>query len=312
MPIRRSVLIVLLTTLTTAAATQQSWAGGMPAPDLPDAQEIVDACWAVSKDDREGKTLPRIRDGHAKTHRCLEQKILDLRESLRFSDFELNREKMAKELANLREAAGALYRMIYYDNAFCAPRCRPNDPTAGEIRYTAMLERIIREMVWMTGLRTGQADPSSGPPIPFIRAEDRPADARLDAGSSKSYEMVDACWAISLKDRSSPNTPRQREGHINTVFCLEGRVAELRRTLGFGGTTLSEEETYTALYKVRLALGRIYWMIGNDSEYCGGHCGTMWFIFHLPRTGSAFAELIHVMTDQAKAYRGNSLKSPAQ
>ena len=312
MPIRRSVLLILLTVLS-AAETRQSWAGGMSAPDLPDPQAIVDACWTVSKDDRESKTSPRIRGGHAKTHRCLEREILDLHESLRFGNFGLNREKMAKELENLRKAVGALYHMIYYDNAACAPQCEPPDPALGQRRYAAMLERMIWNMILITADHTNQTEGLRKPRDSSFRAKYAPDHfAAFDAGSRESQQMVQACWAISLEDRSSINNPRQREGHLKTVLCLEEKVAALRRTLGFGGTTLSDEETREALEQIRTAIGRIYWMIGNHSDYCHPGCGTMWYTYHLPPTGSVFAELIHVMTDQAKAYGGNSPKRPAR
>ncbi len=295
---RRLLLLFLLPIV--AAFSSPTAAGGLPAPDLPDPQAVIDACWAVSKEDRESPVTERWRDGHLKTALCLENKIFDLLDTLRFGEFTINREESERDLKKARNALGMIYSMIYFDSDYCAPNCAPDTPGPDLIRQTALYEQLVRTMIWVTAIHTGQKESVTSPDITY-----RSTNSNEPGSTSKQFDanaIVNECWATSLSDRSSTSSERWSEGHLKTVNCLEKKVLELRDQLRYRDRTLTRLQTRDALAAVIHGIGRFYWVIYNDSEYCRVSCGTIWHTYHLSHVSYVLSELIDRMITQNQEY----------
>lgn len=111
------------------------------APDL-DAQKLIDACWAISQQDRDSGVTSRMRQGALNSVLCLEDVIADQAEAFKFplDDVRANLEK-------IRFGVGRLYWDIYNGHPGCKPSCGTffhvvHLPPIGDV-----LEEIIRTMI---------------------------------------------------------------------------------------------------------------------------------------------------------------------
>ncbi len=157
---RRVLLLLLLPIVATLPSPTA--ANGLPAPDLPDPQAVIDACWAVSKEDRESPVTERWRNGHLKTALCLENKIIDLLDTADVGKSFLTREQAREELKNLRFSAGRLYWMIYNDNDHCGLSCGTIWHSQHLTEVSKIYEQMICTLVRTTRVHSGQQN-ANGP-----------------------------------------------------------------------------------------------------------------------------------------------------
>ena len=138
---RRVLMLFLLPIVATLRRLLRLTA--YPHRTCPDPQAIIDACWAVSKEDRESPVSERWRDGHLKTALCLENKIIDLLDTADVGKSFLTREQAREELKNLRFSAGRLYWMIYNDNDHCGLSCG----TIWHSQHLTEVSKIYEQMI---------------------------------------------------------------------------------------------------------------------------------------------------------------------
>jgi hypothetical protein len=93
--------------------------------------------------------------------------------------------------------------------------------------------------------------------------------------------LIDACWAISLEDRSSGVTGRMRHGAAKTVRCLEDVILDQVEILFPDGEYLSREQAKQKLDALAEAVQTMYWSIYNENIACDPSCGTYWHDLHL-------------------------------
>jgi len=153
---RRLLLLSLLPIVT--AFSSPTTAGGLPAPDLPDPQAIIDACWAVSKEDRESGVNSRMREGHVWTSVCLEKKVIELLDTLKFGESFISRAEAKQELDNLRTSVHRLYWMIYNDNEHCGMSCGSMWFAQHLPTHSKLLEDMIRTMIRQVAIQTLQEE----------------------------------------------------------------------------------------------------------------------------------------------------------
>ncbi len=104
--------------------------------------------------------------------------------------------------------------------------------------------------------------------------------------------LIDACWAISLEDRSSGVTARHREGALNSALCLEEVILDQVDVLFPDGEYLSREQAAEKLERLRFAAGSLYWSIYNENIACDPSCGTMWHPMHLASHAQILEQMI--------------------
>ena len=104
--------------------------------------------------------------------------------------------------------------------------------------------------------------------------------------------LIDACWAISLEDRSSGVTARHREGALNSVLCLEEVILDQVEILFPDGEYLSREQAAEKLERLRFAVGSLYWSIYNENIACDPSCGTIWHPLHLHANARVLEQMI--------------------
>ena len=123
----------------------------------------------------------------------------------------------------------------------------------------------------------------------------------------KAQQVVDACWAISLEDRSSINTNRQREGALNTALCMEEHIIMLAETKLFANDPKAIERTKQNMEKLRFSYGRFYWDLFNGLDACfegpiGTGCGTGFFPSHNFQYAYLLEDILHDVYEQMARY----------
>jgi hypothetical protein len=122
-----------------------------------------------------------------------------------------------------------------------------------------------------------------------------------------AYEPVDAkslikaCWAISEEQRASGATGTMRHGAARTVGCLEQVVIEQVHFM-FDETSLSPTKAQEWLGQLRIGIQKLYWAIYNGHRGCDPMCGTMYYLFHLPRNADVLERMIRDMADVRNDY----------
>ncbi len=104
---------------------------------------------------------------------------------------------------------------------------------------------------------------------------------RADEEGIDAQALIDACWAISLEDRSSGVTAQMRRGALKSVLCLEEVILDQVEILFPDGEYLSREQAAEKLEQLRFAAGSLYWSIYNENIACDPSCGTYWHDLHL-------------------------------
>lgn len=100
----------------------------------------------------------------------------------------------------------------------------------------------------------------------------------------KAQKAIDACWAISLADRSSINTNRQRYGTLDSALCMEKHINMLAEEFIFPNSPDLVQQMKDNIEKLRFSYSRIYWDLYNAADGCFADrmtgCGTMFHGTH--------------------------------
>ena len=127
----------------------------------------------------------------------------------------------------------------------------------------------------------------------FLLFTPSPADAGgPDEEGIDAQALIDACWAISLEDRSSGVTAEMRRGALKSVLCLEQAILDQVEILFPDGEYLSREQAAEKLEQLRFAAGSLYWSIYNGNIACDPSCGTMWHVMHLASHAQILEQMI--------------------
>ena len=134
----------------------------------------------------------------------------------------------------------------------------------------------------------------------------RPSIALADGSDYpfvESQPLIDACWAISEKERSSGVTAQHREGALNSVLCLENAILDQLEVLFPNGKYLSREEAAEKLEQLRFAAGSLYWSIYNEHQGCDPSCGTAWHSAHLSSYARILEKIVRDVVTVRNMYR---------
>ena len=123
----------------------------------------------------------------------------------------------------------------------------------------------------------------------------------------KAQQAIDACWTISLEDRSSINTNRQRAGALNTALCMEEHIIMLAGTKLFANDPEAIERTKQNMEKLRFSYGRFYWDLFNGLDACmhpvhGIMCGTENHAVHNIKYARLLEDILHDVYKQMARY----------
>ena len=106
-------------------------------------------------------------------------------------------------------------------------------------------------------------------------------------------KIIDACWAMSEKDRHSGVTSRMRKGALDSALCMENHIIALAEQYFFPDSPDLVEETKKDLKDLRSGYGHFYWNLFNSLDSCytkeqGVRCGAENHIVH----NSKYADLL--------------------
>ena len=107
-PLQAAVAYSALAILVGAFPSHAPLAGGNSFQPI-DAKPLIDACWALSKEDRDSGVTGRMRSGSARSIGCLEGVIHDQAEAL-FDEETLDSLKLKEQLIKLRKGYQILQR----------------------------------------------------------------------------------------------------------------------------------------------------------------------------------------------------------
>lgn len=281
--------LLLCTLLFVLPPAGSARAGGLPPPDLPDPRALIVACWEVSKSERVSTDPVRQRAGYDATAECLEKSIMEWLGPLGVGKNFYTRLEMRYQLDDIRSAGRRLYSMIYDNGNGCDGPC----DTPAIIRHIEILEEILTDFIRIAAFHTHQTEDL----VPLMPRTPILPDTIFASVESlpKPKTIIDECWAISLEDRSSINSDRQREGGLNTVLCLKDAILDLRDSRTEDEAWPPALEMDRELDRFSFAVQRFYWTVGNDSEFCGTFCGSTWFSVHLPPVSNFFSDYIRIM-----------------
>ena len=114
---------------------------------IPDAQALIDKCWAISLDQRSTSSIQLNRRGHLRTVLCLENSILEQIKIFDFSKYTLTEEQAREKLKELRFSVGKLYWAIFNENPGCVPTCGTIYHTRHLWEIAKTLERMLKIMI---------------------------------------------------------------------------------------------------------------------------------------------------------------------
>ena len=114
--------------------------------------------------------------------------------------------------------------------------------------------------------------------------------------------LIDACWEISRKDRESGVTGRMRNGHADTIVCLEEVILDQLQPLFPDGEYLSRQKAREYLDMIQIGVQKLYWSIYNEHAGCDPFCGTIYQVFHLSPNARILEEMIRRLVRQRKEY----------
>ena len=146
--IQAAIVCFLLAILIGALPSHAPLAGGDPFETI-DPKPLIDACWALSKEDLDSGVTARMRSGTMRSIRCLQNVIRDQAKAL-FDEETLKSMNLEERLTKIREGYGGLYWAIYNDHRGCLPS-RTGCGTFYHVFHVAalssLLEEIIRDMI---------------------------------------------------------------------------------------------------------------------------------------------------------------------
>ena len=97
---------------------------GYPAkgPDIPDAQELIDACWAISQEKVDTGITALMLEGTLVSTRCL-MDVIQNNAAILISEDSFSSEQILESLEGIISSYGKLYWHIYNSVESCTPAC---------------------------------------------------------------------------------------------------------------------------------------------------------------------------------------------
>ena len=121
---------------------------GYPAkePDIPDAQELIDACWAISKERRETGTTGELRGAALDTALCLEEEI-HKNASILISESSFPSKHISKTLEEIRSSYGKFYWHMYNSVEACYVSCGTIFYSFHNSALAKLYEDILKDII---------------------------------------------------------------------------------------------------------------------------------------------------------------------
>lgn len=107
------------------------------------AQKVIDACRAISQEDRGSGVTSRMREGTLNTALCMEEHIIMLAKTELFKESPEISEKIEQGLEDLRFAYGRFYWDLYNNTDACMPLCGTFHHVRHSGKYALLLEGIL-------------------------------------------------------------------------------------------------------------------------------------------------------------------------
>ncbi len=112
------------------------------------AQQAINACWAISQEDRDSINTNRQRAGILDSALCMEKHIIELSEKYLFPESPSLVSETKKNLEEIRSGYGRLYWNLYNSLDGCYSekhgwRCGTENHTVHNSAYARLLEKII-------------------------------------------------------------------------------------------------------------------------------------------------------------------------
>lgn len=143
--------------------------------------------------------------------------------------------------------------------------------------------------------------------IIFLCAINLSAKAQDDDLSKKAeihaQEIIDACWSISLDDRASTNTDRQRYGALDSALCMERAILSLVSRYLNKGDQEKFAEYKKNIGSLRDDYGHMIWNLYNENDGCRPSCGTAFFSTHNYKYAHLLEEILKDMIKQIFEYQ---------
>ncbi len=106
-----------------------------------DAQKIIDACWAISLEDRDSGVTARMKSGTYRTIDCLTTQISSIsKDYIKNSD---NRTEFLRELQVYTSSGYTLYNHIFLSHSGCQP-CG----SFYNVAYTAHVANLLEQIIY--------------------------------------------------------------------------------------------------------------------------------------------------------------------
>ncbi|MHA1597380.1 MAG: hypothetical protein ACTSV1_01550 [Alphaproteobacteria bacterium] len=114
--------------------------------------------------------------------------------------------------------------------------------------------------------------------------------------------LIDACWAISEKLRSSMGTDDQRVGAHKTAICLVEEIIKHADIL-IDDAALTKAKIRKKMEALHQAYGSLYWSLYNDVEACDLSCGTLFHSFHNWSLAKLYEKILTDVIKQREEYK---------
>ncbi|MBT3238041.1 MAG: hypothetical protein HOK06_00240 [Rhodospirillaceae bacterium] len=141
-------IILLITTVILSPALAIAGGGKKPHPSepIPNAQTLIDACWAISLELRSSISNADMRAGNLKTALCLSDEIAK-NASVVIDDSMLSKEEITKKMVKIKDAYGSFYWSLYNDVEACGLSCGTENTIYHNWSLAKLYERILTDVV---------------------------------------------------------------------------------------------------------------------------------------------------------------------
>lgn len=110
------------------------------------AQKVIDACWAISQEDRDSGVTSRMREGGLKSALCLQEHIIMLAKTELFTESPEISEQIEQKFHNLHAAYASFYWDLYNSIDPCSAWCGTENHVVHNGEYAHLLEKIVRDV----------------------------------------------------------------------------------------------------------------------------------------------------------------------
>ena len=114
------------------------------------AQKAIDACWAISEEDRNTGSTILHRKGHLDTALCMEEHIVEISEKYFFKNDPEKVQRVRDDLEKFRFGYGHFHWMLYNEIDQCFENERPGCGTMYHVfhnnKYARALEPVVHNV----------------------------------------------------------------------------------------------------------------------------------------------------------------------